>query len=757
MDTLLIVDDDEDSRYILRILLEGNGYAVQTAEDGAQALALARRSPPSMIISDILMPEMDGFTLCREWKFDKDLKAIPFIFYTATYTDPGDEALALSLGAERYVVKPVEPEAFLDIIREVFDEFSKGRLVVSYPDDKDELPYLKSYNASLIRKLEDKMTDLEALVAEQTASNAALKLEIGIRKETERALRRSEGQVRLLLNSTAEAIYGVDLEGRCTFANPACLKMLGYTALSDLLGKNMHLLIHSQYLDGKPYPESQCRISLAFKEKKQIYLDGDFFWRADGTRFPVECWSYPIEHEGEIAGAVVTFIDITKRKRAEAEVGQLAYYDSLTGLPNRALLKTRLEAALAAGLAKKHLVALFILDVDRFKEINDTLGDHYGDVILKQVGNRIQEILRPPNTLSRLGGDEFAILLPRLAATEDVDPVLKRILGALDRSFTIEGIPIAVEISIGISLSPDHGTTAEQMMQRADVALYAAKEGAFPYATYSSEKDRYSPRRLALMGGIREAIASDQFFLHYQPIIGLKTGKIRGVEALIRWEHPEFGLVLPKEFIPSAEKTGLIVSITDWVLEKALAQCGDWHRNGLKIDMAINMSIRAFEDQAGLKRLTDLLDRYQIPARSIELEITESAIAADPDRALSVMSLLAENGIRLSIDDFGAGYTSIGALKNRLADRIKIDGSFIDAMEGNPNDEIIVRSIVDLGQNLAYRVVAEGVERKETCDRLSALGCDEAQGFYLCHPLPPKEIDRWIKTSPWGLGPQASD
>jgi len=298
--TLLIVDDDEDSRYILRVLLEGNGYAAALAANGVEAMEIVRTRPPSMIVSDILMPEMDAFSLCRQLKLDAKFKEIPFLFYTATYTDPGDEALALSLGAERFLVKPIEPLVLLGVFREVFEELSRGRWVASYPPEENELPFLRSYNAALIRKLEDKMVRLEQVAAEQAETNATLKLEVGVRKEAERVLRRSEAQVRLLLNSTAEAIYGVGLEGRCTFANPACLNMLGYGQMSDLIGKNMHLLIHSQYWDGKAYPESQCRMSLAFKEKNASTPKTNFFGGRTGRAFPWNAGRIPLNTMGNL-------------------------------------------------------------------------------------------------------------------------------------------------------------------------------------------------------------------------------------------------------------------------------------------------------------------------------------------------------------------------------------------------------------------------------------------------------------------------
>ena len=302
MSRFLIVDDNEQNLYMLQALLKGHGYEVIQAGDGAEALAVARSDPPDMVISDILMPGMDGFALCREWKKDDQLRGIPFVFYTATYTDPKDEQFALSLGVERFVVKPAEPDVLVGILQEVLEDYEAGRLVATEPPVEEEAVYFKEYNQVLIRKLEDKLADLE---------------------EANRALRESEERCRLLLDSTAEAIYGLDFRGNCTFCNTACLRLLGYTDVHELLGRNMHQLIHHTRPDGAPYPDQECRIYRAFRQGEGVHVDDEVLWRADATCFPAEYWSYPVRRGEELVGAVVTFLDITERKQMAQELVRL--------------------------------------------------------------------------------------------------------------------------------------------------------------------------------------------------------------------------------------------------------------------------------------------------------------------------------------------------------------------------------------------------------------------------------------------------
>ncbi len=439
------------------------------------------------------------------------------------------------------------------------------------------------------------------------------------------------------------------------------------------------------------------------------------------------------------------------RRLAEAMVQRMAYYDTLTHLPNRNKLFDRFQEALRTDNRQDKPMALLLLDLNGFKEINDTLGHYRGDHVLQQVGARLRAVLWEPDLVARLGGDEFAILLPRLAAPADVHVVIQKILNALQAPFVIQGLPLAVTASIGVALYPEHGDNADALLRRADVAMYAAKQSDAGFVVYDATQDQHSPQRLALSGALRQAIGSDQLRLHYQPKIAFATQRIAGVEALARWHHPEYHSIPPDEFIPTAEQTGLIKSLTRWVLVVACRQWEIWQRAGVQLSMAVNLSARNLQDPTLPDQIVDVLSTYGMPPSALHLEITESALITNLQRAKDVLTRLRELGTRLSIDDFGTGYSSLGYLKDLPVHEIKIDKSFIQGVTKEGHGTAIVSSIIDLGHHLGLEVVAEGVEDHATWERLAALGCDAAQGYYMSRPLDPDALTSWLSASPWGL------
>jgi diguanylate cyclase (GGDEF)-like protein len=436
---------------------------------------------------------------------------------------------------------------------------------------------------------------------------------------------------------------------------------------------------------------------------------------------------------------------------ANAQLEVMATTDALTSLPNRTLLYDRLEQALHMAQRQKTALALLLLDLDRFKDVNDTLGHQCGDLLLQQIGPRLQSLVRASDTVARLGGDEFAALLPATEAAGAIH-VAHKLLNALSAPFLVEGQTIDVGASIGIALCPDHGLDAATLLRCADVAMYMAKRSHRDYAVYVASADQHSPRRLALMSELRQAITHDRLVLHYQPKVSLATGGVCGVEALLRWPHPEHGFIAPDTFIPLAEHTGLIAPLTEWVLHTALRQSQDWQRRGLHLGMAVNLSMRTLHDERFPALVKALLRQYAIAPQRLTLEITESSVMADPERAIDVIRRLGETGVRVAIDDFGTGYSSLGYLKQLPAHEIKIDKSFVLSLgaEANEVDASIVRSVTTLVQALGREVVVEGVEGKEAWDLLLSMGCDVAQGYFLSRPLPAAELERWVRTSPWG-------
>jgi diguanylate cyclase (GGDEF)-like protein len=426
-------------------------------------------------------------------------------------------------------------------------------------------------------------------------------------------------------------------------------------------------------------------------------------------------------------------------RRQMEEIEYRALYDELTGLPNRTLFRDRIEQATLTARRAGTSVAVMLLDVDRFKEINDALGHDTGDLLLQEVGARLGAELRASETFARLGGDEFGILLPA-ASAEDATLLGKRIQIALETPFALRGFPLEVAASIGVAVYPDHGEDVDTLLQHADVAMYVAKEAHAGTAVYDAEQDTNDADRLALAGELRRAIESEELVVHFQPKAELESGRILGAEALVRWQHPERGFIPPNEFIPIAERTGLIKPLSRYVLAAAIEQCAAWQAAGLDLHVAVNLTIPDLLELELPDLIAALLEEKSVRPEQLELEITESTILADPFRVRVVLNRLNEMGLRLAIDDFGTGYSSLAYLRNLPVHAIKIDRSFVMGMSEDASDATIVRSTIDLAHNLGLEVVAEGVESQEVWDALRAQGCSLAQGYFISKPALPADL-----------------
>ena len=435
----------------------------------------------------------------------------------------------------------------------------------------------------------------------------------------------------------------------------------------------------------------------------------------------------------------------TKLRRQAQDNEYLAFHDSLTGLPNRSLFHERAGQAILNAKREGWNAAVMIMDLDRFKEINDTLGHHHGDLVLQEMGNRLRPLLRETDTVARLGGDEFAVLLPHVNGPNTTLQVADTIHRALERPFYIQGLALDVDASIGIAIFPTHGKDIHGLLRRADVAMYVAKQTGAGRQIYIEEIDNHNPDRLGLGGDLRNAIERHELVLHYQPLIGLKDDKLRSVEALVRWVHPARGVLPPAEFIAVAERGGLIGPLTMSVLNTALRQCHEWDKQNLKINVAVNLSVRNLLDPRFPAEVDRLLHKWEIDPIRLELEITESSIMADPARAMEILTALHNLGVRLAVDDFGTGYSSLSSLKRLPINAVKIDKTFVQNMQSDENDLLIVQSIIDLAHNMGLEVVAEGVENAKVVDMLKLLGCDFIQGWHRGRPVPAKEV-------PWLLG-----
>ncbi len=414
--------------------------------------------------------------------------------------------------------------------------------------------------------------------------------------------------------------------------------------------------------------------------------------------------------------------------------------DALTGLPNRTRLRQRTEAALLG----EERVALVLFDLDRFKEVNDTLGHHVGDALLAVVARRLSEAVRPCDTVARLGGDEFALLLPGVRDSAAAVQTAERLRTVVTEAVLLEGLLVDVGASVGVAVSPDDGLTLDDLLQRADVAMYVAKESGSGVEAYAVERDLNTTGRLVVLGELRKALAEDELELHFQPKADLQRGRVTGVEALVRWRHPERGLVPPDEFVPLAERTGLVQLLTTWVLDAALEQAAAWRADGLDLDIAVNVSVKDLCSGGLADRVAAALARHGVPAERLQLEVTEGTLFADPARATATLHGLQKLGVTLSLDDFGTGWSSLNHLRRLPVSEVKIDRSFVMRMEDDPRDLAIVRSVIELGLGLGLRVVAEGVETEAAWHTLAALGCDTAQGWWLSKAQPADVLTPWL-------------
>jgi len=467
--------------------------------------------------------------------------------------------------------------------------------------------------------------------------------------------------------------------------------------------------------------------------------------RADGTAFEAEISVVPF---GDAGGRRALFLrDVAVREAEQELLRHQATHDPLTDLPNRNLLLERAREMLRQAGRDGRRVAFLLIDMVRFDEVNDALGHHTGDQLFQQLAERLRGVAQAGETIARFGGDEFAVLLPQ----EDLASVRRRawhLVRTAQGPFHVDGLTLEVEAAAGIALYPDHGRNADELLQRADMAMYAAKRSRSGVAVYRPDHDFTCLRHHALTGDLRRAIEEGDLALHYQPKLDARTGCLVGVEALARWQHRELGYIPPDEFIKLAEQTGLILPLTRWVLEAATIQCAQWWREGFSFGVSVNVSTRILLEHEFPRLLEQLLAATALPPRYLTLEITESAVMEDPDKALEALIELYALGLGLSIDDFGTGYSSLGYLKKLPASELKIDKSFVKEMDRNQDDATIVRSIIDLAHNLGVDVVAEGVESQEIWEQLRELGCDAGQGYLFSRPLPPERLIEWVQGLP---------
>ncbi len=596
---------------------------------------------------------------------------------------------------------------------------------------------------------------LRDAIARVGQGDRAAKLSVGRRDELgqlacqfnrmQEELHASEARIRAVLENMADGMVTADRQGVIESANPAAERLFACAA-QELVGRNIKAVIPDPYRDAEHadpptyLPAGRARTSGIGRE-----LSGR---RSDGSIFPIELTVSEM-WLGDSRHFVAIVRDITERKAQTAMLEYQALHDPLTDLPNRALLSDRLRQAILSAHRSGSSLALLLMDLNHFKDINDTLGHNSGDAILKQVARRMQAAVRESDTVARLGGDEFAVLLPGVGL-DMARRVAEKLQKELERPFIAEGQRLHVGASIGIGLYPDHGEDETALMRHTDVAMYVAKWSRREYGVYDPADDQHSRRVLALMGELRTAIDAEQLVLHFQPKIDLRAGRADSVEALVYWQHPQYGLIGPSEFIPLAERTGVIRPLTIWVLTKVLRLCRQCRQSGIQLEIAVNLSAGNLQDECFPQQVAEILSAEGAAPHQLRLEITETDIMADPEHARATLLCLSQMGVKFSIDDFGTGYSSLAHLKQLPVDELKIDKSFVTDLLRDENDAVIVRSTIDLAHNFGLKVVAEGVEDRATYDALVAAGCDAAQGYYMCRPIRLVSFKRWLADSPWG-------
>jgi diguanylate cyclase (GGDEF)-like protein/PAS domain S-box-containing protein len=563
--------------------------------------------------------------------------------------------------------------------------------------------------------------------------------DISERKRAEDALRQERMMLRTVVDAIPDRLYVKDVEGRYILQNAANLKVRGIDQLENIVGKTVFDIFPPQQArriqeedqniinTGEPLIEREGRTHFGTGGEP----GGETRWHLT-SKIPLR------DATGKIYGLVGVNRDITERKQANEHLAHLAHYDSVTGLPNRVLLHDRLGQTIAQARRNSWFVGVLFLDLDRFKLVNDTLGHAAGDLLLKQVAMRLTQALRPSDTVGRLSGDEFAVILSELTSPQNAGLVAQKLIDMFKLPFDLDGNEVFVTASIGITLYPTDSDNIETLIRDADAAMYGAKSaGRNNYQYYTAEMNQRATEKLRLETRLRHAIEREEFILHYQPKVDIATGKITGLEALLRWQSPDAGLVAPDQFIPLLEETGLIVQVGDWVARQACAQIHAWRAAGITpVPVAVNLSARQLRQSGFGATLGRALAEFRIPAELMEIEITESSLMENPEQAIIVLTEIADLGVRLSADDFGTGYSSLSYLKRLPLDALKIDRSFVRDITSDPDDAAITRTVITLAHGLDLKVIAEGVETEEQLAFLGQNQCDEAQGYLFSKPLP---------------------
>ncbi len=717
---ILVVDDKAENLYAMESLLKECEVEVFLAQSGNEALAVTLHHDFALILLDVQMPEMDGFETASLIRQDEETRKIPIIFMTALNTDSQYIFQGYESGAVDYLIKPVDSDILL----------SKIRVFLSLDRYQHELTAMKR-------------------------------------------------QYQLLLNCAGEGILGVSPSGQIQFANAAGAQILGYTE-QQLRGCHLHQLLYGKQEDNLP-PWEQSPIYMAYQDGQPYRVHDALLWSREQQAIPTKYTSAPLKDEaGNFVGGVIIFQDITQRKKTEQKLLELAQYDPLTGLANRSLFQDFLNLSIARAKRRKGNMAVLLLDLDHFKDINDTLGHDTGDKLLqsvalrlqysvvtpqteaapvdgnahllKSVAQRLKDNLRRSDLVARLGGDEFAIVLDDITQPQDAAVVAQKILSSLAPPHQLGNYQVFISPSIGIATYPACSDDAEELIKAADTALYQAKaQGRNNYQFYAPDMHRAAMERIRLEQDLRHALRlkEQQLSLHYQPQVNLTSGNMVGIEVLLRWQHPEMGMISPARFIPLAERMGIMSELGEWIFDQACRQFQSWCQAGLLdegVILALNISSRQLTRPDAVTKIQAILARHELPEHRVSLELTENTLRDELEAITQRLEQLRALGMRIALDDFGTGYSSFNQIHCLPIDCLKLAQPFVNKIGQDAKNDAVVKTIISMAHTLGFSLMAEGVETREQAAFLQDHGCDCVQGFFIQPPLSSPTMTRLLQS-----------
>lgn len=802
---ILVVDDEPANLVLMEEALKTLGE-VDTCQSAEQALKCIQQHEYHVIILDIEMPIMNGIELCTQIKSDPKTHSCSVIFVTS-HNNPEMEYKALSCGGIDFLSKPIDfrlcqtriknhilvkkQEFLLDVARrdvndiigqapnfisfwttdlrcvfyndeqnlwfnrditdysglaisELLPEVLVNAVKENLPSDEISVHFPVDISSEKLNKKHIQVSISQRIQRHEVSGYLITFTDITRLKEAERNLALERERLHVTLNSIGDAVIATDEFEKVTFMNPIAERLTGWF-FHDAEGLPINeVMLLSDATTGTI---GFNPITIALQEKRIVGMAlNSQLTSQNGQVFRVEDSAAPIKDtNGDIIGAIIVFRDISEAVAMSVKMSHLANYDQLTNLPNRVLLHDRIEQSFRAALHSNRSIALFLIDVDNFKYLNDKLGHHTGDIIIKQIARRLESLVDPNATLSRIGGDEFVVLIPHIRSSGKADSVAMNIVSTLSHPFMINDIDYNITVSIGVSLGPKDANSPEQLITQADAAMFRAKDnGRNQYCFYSDEIEQRLTKRHKLEKLIREAVANNKVEVFYQPKVNLNTGDIVGAEALVRLRGDNGELLSPASFIPLAEETGLINELGNEVLKQSCQDAKRWNELGYPIKVAVNVAAKQFSNDGFYDFVAETIESSCLQSRYLELEVTESALMHDYDKIQALLSDLSQLGLSIAIDDFGTGYSSLSYLKMFPVDVLKIDQSFVnDMLEDNQSLDIVI-AVIQLAQSLNLQIVGEGIELKEQGEKLIELGCEVGQGYFYSKPLSKDEFERLL-------------